>query len=64
MENKEPKISGSIFKGVQAHVGNHQYEHGNPEVVELAFEGYNYTSFVVIDIETARELQKQLEFIL
>jgi len=64
MQNKEPKISGSIFKGVQAHVGNHKYEHGYPEVVELAFEGYNSTNFIVIDMETARELQKQLEFIL
>lgn len=64
MENKERQISGSIFTGVDALAGRHGYEKGNPEVVELAFKGYNYTSFIVIDIETARELQKQLEFIL
>lgn len=64
MQNIEHEISGSIFKGVQVHVGNHKYEAGKPEVVELAFEGYNYTSFIVIDLKTAEELKKQLEFIL
>lgn len=58
MKNKE--INGSVFKGVQVHVGPHQYEHGKPTVVELAFEGYNFTQCVVIDLETAAELINQL----
>jgi hypothetical protein len=62
MQNKE--INGSVFKGVQVHVGPHQYEAGKPTVIELCFEGYNYTQCVVIDLETAEELKKQLDFIL
>jgi hypothetical protein len=58
MKNKE--INGSVYKGVQVHVGPHQYEAGKPEVVELKFEGYNHTQCVVIDLETAAELIGQL----
>jgi len=59
-------ISGSINTGVSVRLGKHEYEEGRPEVVELAFRGYGYNStyIQVIDVETARELKKQLEFIL
>lgn len=61
MKNKENKeINGSVYKGVQIHIGPHQYEPGKPTVVELKFEGYNYTQCVVIDMETASELIAQL----
>lgn len=62
MKNKE--INGSVYKGVQIHIGPHQYEAGKPTVVELCFEGYNFTQCVVIDMETAQELKEQLEVLL
>jgi hypothetical protein len=64
MKNKEHRISGAIITGVSTRAGEHEYEEGNPEVVEIAFRGYNSTYIQVIDMETARELKKQLEFIL
>lgn len=57
-------IDSSIFTGVKLRAGNHDYEAGNPEVVELKFKGYNSTNVIVIDMATALELQKQLEFLL
>lgn len=64
MQNKERQIAGSIFTGVDALAGRHGYEKGNPEVVELTFKGYSCNSVIVIDLATAEELKKQLEFIL
>jgi hypothetical protein len=34
MKNKEYPISGSIFQGVTTRQGKHEYEEGNPEVIE------------------------------
>ena len=64
MKNNERQISGAIFTGVDALAGRHGYEEGNPEVVELTFKGYSSNYIVVIDLATAEELKKQLEFIL
>jgi len=64
MKNNERQISGAIFTGVDALAGRHGYEEGNPEVVELTFQGYSSNYIVVIDLATAEELKKQLEFIL
>jgi hypothetical protein len=64
MKNKEHRISGSIITGISVRAGKHEYEEGNPEVVEIAFQGYNSTYIQVIDMATAIELKKQLEFIL
>ena len=64
MKNNERPISGAVCTGVTTRTGNHEYEEGNPEVVELSFQGYNCTYVQVIDIRTAQELKKQLEFIL
>jgi hypothetical protein len=60
MKNKEHRISGSIIKGVSVYVGEHEYEEGNPEVVELSFKGYNTTYIQVIDLDTAWELHRKL----
>jgi hypothetical protein len=64
MKNKEHQISGAINTGVSVRAGNHEYEEGHPEVVEIAFRGYNSTYIQVIDMETAKDLKKQLEFLL
>lgn len=63
MENKDP-ISGSIIEAVSVRKGNHQYEDGNPEVIEIAFKGYNCSYIQVIDLKTARELDLQLRKLL
>jgi hypothetical protein len=64
MKNNEHRINGAINTGVSVRAGEHEYEEGNPEVVEIAFEGYNCTYIQVIDMATAQELKKQLDFIL
>ena len=64
MKNKEHRINGAINTGVSVRAGEHEYEEGHPEVIELAFQGYNCTYIQVIDMATAIELKKQLEFIL
>ena len=64
MQNTERQISGAIFMGVDALAGRHGYEEGHPEVVELTFKGYSSNYVVVIDLATAEDLKKQLEFIL
>jgi hypothetical protein len=69
MKNKERQIVGSVLTGVDALAGRHGYEEGNPEVVELTFKGYPFKGYssnyvIVIDLATAEELKKQLEFIL
>jgi hypothetical protein len=64
MENKERQIVGSVLTGVDALTGRHGYEEGNPEVVELTFKGYSSNYVIVIDLATAEELKKQLDFIL
>jgi hypothetical protein len=62
MENKEP-ISGSIHEDVTVRCGRHGYEPLR-DVVEISFHGYNCNYLQVIDLKTAAELKKQLEFIL
>jgi hypothetical protein len=64
MKIKEHRISGAINDGVSVRAGEHEYEDGNPEVVEISFKGYNSTYIQVIDMETALELKRQLDFIL
>ena len=64
MKIKEHRISGAINDGVSVRAGEHEYEAGHPEVVEISFKGYNSTYIQVIDMETALELKKQLDFIL
>ncbi len=64
MKNKERQIVGSVLTGVDALTGRHGYEEGNPEVVELTFKGYSSNYVIVIDLATAEELKKQLDFIL
>ena len=64
MKIKEHRISGSINTGVSVRAGEHEYEEGNPEVIELAFQGYNSTYIQVIDLKTARSLMNQLKDIL
>jgi hypothetical protein len=64
MKNNEHRINGSISTGVSVRAGEHEYEEGHPEVVEIAFEGYNCTYIQVIDMKTAKELKDQLDFIL
>jgi hypothetical protein len=63
MKNKNP-INGAIMNGVSLKAGNHDYEPGNPEVVEITFKGFNSNYIQVIDMETALDLKKQLEFLL
>ena len=63
MKNNEPEISGAINKGVSLRHGYHPYE-GRQECVEILFKGYSSTQIIVIDMETAEELKKQLEFLL
>jgi len=64
MKNYEPPINGFIFNnGVSTRAGNHEYG-TNPEVVEIIFRSEQCNNLVVIDMETALELKKQLEFIL
>jgi len=64
MKNNEPPINGFIFNnGVTTRAGNHGYG-TNPEVVEIIFRSEQCNNLVVIDMETALELKKQLEFIL
>ena len=62
--NKEHRITGAVNNGVSVRAGEHEYEEGHPEVVEIAFQGYNSTYIQVIDMETAKDLKKQLEFLL
>lgn len=57
-------ISGSVMSGVVIRKGNHEYEDGKPEVIELNFQGYSSTYVQVIDIETAHELLAQLKNVL
>ena len=64
MKIKKEPISGAIFSGVQTRCGRHEYEEGNPEVVEIKFQGYNSTYVNVIDYKTARELMNHLKDIL
>jgi hypothetical protein len=64
MQNKEHPISGAIITGISIRVGEHEYEEGRPEVVEITFKGYNCNYVQVIDLATAEDLKKQLEFIL
>jgi hypothetical protein len=64
MKNNEHLISGSINTAVSVRAGEHEYEEGKPEVVELAFEGYRSTYIQVIDLKTARSLMNQLKDIL
>jgi hypothetical protein len=64
MKNKEHRINGAINTGVSVRAGEHEYEEGHPEVVEIAFKGYNSTYIQVIDMKTAKELKDQLDFIL
>jgi hypothetical protein len=64
MKNNEHRINGSISTGVSVRAGEHEYEEGHPEVVEIAFKGYNCTYIQVIDMKTAKELKDQLDFIL
>lgn len=61
-ENQEP-ITGAIQQGVSLRQGHHPYE-GHKHVVELRFKSYNCDQIIVIDMETALDLQKQLEFLL
>jgi len=63
MKNNERPIDGAIQTGVKLRAGNHGYE-DNQEVVELTFQGYNCSYVQVIDMATALDLKKQLEFIL
>ena len=62
--NKEHRITGAVNNGVSVRAGEHEYEEGHPEVVEIAFQGYNCTYIQVIDLKTAKELKDQLDFIL
>ena len=64
MKNNEHRITGAIITGVSTRAGEHEYEEGKPEVVEIAFRGYNCTYIQVIDLKTAKELKDQLDFIL
>jgi hypothetical protein len=64
MKIKDHRISGSINTGVSVCAGEHEYEKGNPEVVEIAFQGYNTTYIQVVDLKTARSLMHQLQEIL
>ena len=64
MKNNEHRINGAINTGISVRAGEHEYEEGHPEVIELAFQGYNCTYIQVIDLKTAKELKDQLDFIL
>ena len=63
MENKNP-INGSVIEAVIARAGKHEYEKGNPEVIELAFRGYNTSYIQVVDLKAARSLMNQLRDLL
>ena len=63
MKNKNP-INSVIIKEVSVRKGNHEYEAGNPEVIEITFEGYNVNYVQVIDLKTARELDLHLRKLL
>ena len=64
MQNNERPIDGFIFNnGISVRSGNHGYG-TNPEVVELIFRSEQCNNIVVIDMKTAEELKKQLDFIL
>jgi len=63
MKNNERTIDGAIQTGIKLRAGNHSYE-DNQEVVELTFQGYNCSYVQVIDMATALDLKKQLEFLL
>ena len=64
MKNNEHRISGSIISGVSVRAGEHEYEEGRPEVIELSFQGYNTTYIQVVDLPTARSLMNQLRDLL
>jgi hypothetical protein len=64
MKNKEYPISGSIFQGVTTRQGKHEYEEGNPEVIEITLQGYNSSYVNVVDLKTARALFNQLRDLL
>ena len=63
MENKNP-INSVIFDKVSVRKGNHQYEAGNPEVIEITFHGTSCNYIQVIDLKAARELDLQLRELL
>jgi hypothetical protein len=63
MKNTEEPITGSIYQGVAVRHGQNPYE-GHKEVLELTLKGFSCNQIIVIDIETAQELKKQLEFLL
>jgi hypothetical protein len=64
MKNNEPPIDGFIFNnGVSTRAGKHEYG-TNPEVVEIIFRSEQCNNLIVIDMETALELKKQLESLL
>ena len=64
MKNNEHRINGAINTGVSIRAGEHEYEEGHPEVIEISFQGYNCNYIQVIDMKTAKELKDQLDFIL
>jgi len=64
MKIKEHRITGSIHNGISVRAGEHEYEEGHPEVIELCFKGYNCDYIQVIDLKTAKALKDQLDFIL